>query len=483
MLNFLKRKFKRVKNAPKSQRPNHEERENRQKIEIVKREERTVTAKQAEKPKQKSKPKPQHNKIKNHPSQREERIQTHPKKHNVKKQPPELPEITPPPEKEGSLRFCDLDVDKKILAACQVLGFEYCTPIQQKALPHTLKNIDLTGKAQTGTGKTAAFLISSINHMLSNPLKKSLPGSCRTVILAPTRELAMQIHKDAVALTKFTSLHSVVVMGGMNYEKQKAQLAHPVDILVGTPGRLLDFMRGGVIKLNKTEILIIDEADRMLDMGFIPDVRKIVYKLPPAGERQTLFFSATFNQKILNLVSSWLSKPISIEIESENVVSDLIEQTFYSVTSDKKLKLLEWFLKNDNVSRMLIFVNRKDTAQMLTNKIKKLNYSCDLLSGDVQQKKRISILERFRSGQLKTIVATDVAARGIHVDDVSHVVNYDLPYEPADYVHRIGRTGRAGNKGKSISLLCEYGAFMVPELEKVLGYSISSVQPEDFMLK
>jgi ATP-dependent RNA helicase RhlB len=477
MLNFLKRKFKKVVKPPTKIRPNHEERENRQKIEIVKKQDVTSI------PQNEEKPKHRHNKIKHHPSQREERKHTTPKKHTVKHQPPELPSLTTPPEKEGSLRFIDLNVNKEILAACQDLGFEYCTPIQQKALPHTLKKLDLTGKAQTGTGKTAAFLISSINYMLNNPIQKRLPGSCRTVILAPTRELAMQIHKDAVGLTKYTSLHSVVVMGGMNYEKQKAQLANPVDILVGTPGRLLDFLRGGTIKLQKTEILIIDEADRMLDMGFIPDVRKIVYKLPPAGERQTLFFSATFNQKILNLVSSWLSKPITIEIESDNVVSDLIEQTFYSVTSDKKLKLLEWFLKNDTVSRMLIFVNRKDTALMLTNKVKKLNYSCDMLSGDVQQKKRISILERFRSGQLKIIVATDVAARGIHVDDVSHVVNYDLPYEPADYVHRIGRTGRAGNKGKSISLLCEYGAFMVPELEKVLGHSIASVQPEDNMLK
>ena len=479
MLNFLKRKFKRVKKTTiRPSRPDHEARENKQKIEIIVKKE----VKSNSLPLEKTVIKPKHNKIKNHPSQREERKNPQLKQHTPKKHTPKIPDLIVPPEKKGLLRFCDLSVDEKILAACQSLEFEYCTPIQQKALPHALKKLDLTGKAQTGTGKTAAFLISSINHMLTNPIEKHLPGACRTLILAPTRELAMQIHKDAVALTKFTSLNSIVVMGGMNYEKQKAQLAHPVDILVGTPGRLLDFMRGGIIKLHKTEILIIDEADRMLDMGFIPDVRKIVYKLPPAGERQTLFFSATFNQKILNLVSSWLSNPVTIEIESDNIVSDLIEQTFYSVTSDKKLKLLEWFLKNDNVSRMLVFVNRKDTAQMLTNKIKKLNYSCDLLSGDVQQKKRISILEKFRSGKIKIIVATDVAARGIHVDDVSHVVNYDLPYEPADYVHRIGRTGRAGNKGKSISLLCEYGAFMVPELEKVLGYSISSIQPEEFML-
>jgi ATP-dependent RNA helicase RhlB len=346
-----------------------------------------------------------------------------------------------------------------------------------------LKGLDLTGKAQTGTGKTAAFLISTIHHLLNNPLQNKINGSCRTLILAPTRELALQIHKDALALTKYTNLHSVVAVGGMNYEKQKEQLARQTDILVGTPGRLIDFVRNNIVKLHKTEILIIDEADRMLDMGFIPDVRKLVYKLPPAGDRQTLFFSATFNQKILNLVSSWLHNPVSIEIESDTIVSELIDQIFYSVPADKKLNCLKWIMKNDNVSRMLVFVNRKDTALHLTSKLKKININCDMLSGDVQQKKRIRILEQFRSGSLQVIVATDVAARGIHVDDVSHVVNYDLPYESADYIHRIGRTGRAGQTGKSISLLCEYGSFMIPELEKELGHAISSVQPPEDMLK
>ena len=216
---------------------------------------------------------------------------------------------------------------------------------------------------------------------------------------------------------------------------------------------------------------------------FIPDVRRIVSRLPEAGKRQTLFFSATFDQKILRLVSSWLVDPVSVEVEPENIVSDLIEQTFYSVTSDKKMNLLLWFLNNDNVERMLIFVNRKDTAQSLTSRLKRKNMTCGLLSGDVPQKKRLRILEDFRTAKTKVIVATDVAARGIHVDDVSHVVNYDLPYEADDYVHRIGRTGRAGKTGKSISFLCEYGSFMIPDLEEVLGHTISSVQPEEDMLK
>ena len=403
--------------------------------------------------------------------------------HEINRKIPDLPEIIECTHEEGKTRFTDLDIEKAILGACQDLGFEYSTPIQEKALPHTLKQLDLTGKAQTGTGKTAAFLISSINFMLRTPLEHQHPGTPRMLVLAPTRELAIQIHKDAEALSKYTQLKNVVVFGGMNHEKQRERLSHPVDILVGTPGRIIDYTRSNDLKLGKAEILVIDEADRMLDMGFIPDVRRIVSRLPEAGKRQTLFFSATFDQKILRLVSSWLVDPVSVEVEPENIVSDLIEQTFYSVTSDKKMNLLLWFLNNDNVERMLIFVNRKDTAQSLTSRLKRKNMTCGLLSGDVPQKKRLRILEDFRTAKTKVIVATDVAARGIHVDDVSHVVNYDLPYEADDYVHRIGRTGRAGKTGKSISFLCEYGSFMIPDLEEVLGHTISSVQPEEDMLK
>ncbi len=412
------------------------------------------------------------------------RRQQHPvKSHDVIKKVPPLPELKDIPEQEGVSRFFDFDLEKEILAACQDNEFKYCTPIQAKSFPITLKGQDLTGKAQTGTGKTAAFLISAINFMLRNPKENRLPGSCRMLVLAPTRELAIQIHKDAEELCKYTHLRNLVVFGGMDHAKQREQLSHPIDILVGTPGRIIDFSRSGALKLNHADILVIDEADRMLDMGFIPDVRRIVYKLPSAGKRQTMFFSATFDPKILRLVESWLHEPITIEVESENIVSTLIDQTFYSVTGDKKLPLLLWFLKNDNVERMLIFVNRKDTAQFLLTKLQRNKITCGLLTGDVQQNKRLKILESFRNGSTKIIVATDVAARGIHVDDVSHVVNYDLPYEPQDYVHRIGRTGRAGNKGKSISFLCEYGSFVMPDIEEILGEEIKSIQPTPEMFK
>jgi ATP-dependent RNA helicase RhlB len=397
---------------------------------------------------------------------------------------PPLPELLPPAPEDGKKRFCDFELEKEVLAACQDAGFKYCTPIQAKSLPTTLRGLDLTGKAQTGTGKTAAFLISSINHFLKNPLapEKRLPGSCRMLVLAPTRELAIQIHKDAEVLCKYTELRNLVVFGGMDHTKQRDALSQPVDILVGTPGRIIDYSRSGDLKLGKAEILVIDEADRMLDMGFIPDVRRIVAKLPSAGNRQTMFYSATFDQKILRLVSSWLKDPVNVESEPENIVSGLIDQTFFTVTTRDKMTLLKWILANDSVSRMLVFVNRKDLSQRLQSRLRNAGVDCGVLSGDVPQNKRIRILENFRSGKLKVIVATDVAARGIHVDDVSHVINYDLPYEPGDYVHRVGRTGRAGNKGKSISFLCEKGSFVMPDIEEILGHEIKCVVPTPEML-
>ncbi|MBN1865212.1 MAG: DEAD/DEAH box helicase [Victivallales bacterium] len=466
--------------------PDHSAREKSQKIEIVRGGEAKVHGTTSPKsPGQHSRRQKKSTQLKRHPSQREEtgRAKHVPPPHeHIPTTPVNIPEITPPPPVDGKTRFSDFPLEPPILAACQELGFKYCTPVQEKSLPHLLNGLDLTGKAQTGTGKTAAFLITAINRFLRNPQKSPVPGTCRTLVLAPTRELAIQIHKDAQELSMFAGLRNLAVFGGMDHARQRAQLQHPLDIVVGTPGRIIDFSRSNDLKLNKVEILVIDEADRMLDMGFIPDVRRIVGKLPPAGERQTMFFSATFDTKILRLVSSWLVNPVSVEAEADNIVSNLIDQTFFSVTREDKLKLLRWILKNDNVERMLVFVNRKDIANSLVSTLKRQDIACSLLSGDVPQKQRISILESFRKGNTRVIVATDVAARGIHVEDVSHVVNYDLPYEPEDYVHRIGRTGRAGKKGKSISFLCEYGSFVIPELEKILGHPIRSVQPDEGML-
>ncbi len=400
-----------------------------------------------------------------------------------KKVIPPLPPIRPVPEEEGKLRFCDLDLAPELRAATQDLGFKYCTEIQAKCLPYAIAGKDLAAKAQTGTGKTAAFLASTMTRLLRNPAEKRKAGTCRVLVLAPTRELAIQIQKDAENLGKYTSLNNMVIFGGMDHKGQRSALEEaPVDILAGTPGRIIDYSRSGVLDLSRTEVLVIDEADRMLDMGFIPDVRRIVNQLPPAGKRQTMLFSATLEPSVLRLVDSWLKDPVSVESEPEHMVTELIEQRFYAVTSDQKLAMLLSVIKAENPRRMLVFGNRKDHNRTLVGKLYAHGIDAELLSGDVAQEKRLKILEEFRSGKLKVLVATDVAARGIHVDDVTHVVNYDLPIQPDDYVHRIGRTGRAGAKGISISFVCEYGAYMLPELEQYTKAEIHTELPPDEML-
>jgi ATP-dependent RNA helicase RhlB len=383
-----------------------------------------------------------------------------------------------PPE-EGKSRFADFDIEKKILAALQDLEFSYCTPIQAQGLPLALAGKDVAGKAQTGTGKTAAFLIAAYNHLLRHPLPHRQPGSARMLVLAPTRELAVQIFKDAEDIGKYCGANNLVVFGGMGHKKQQEELQNPIDILVGTPGRLLDYLGSRHLQLGEVEILVVDEADRMLDMGFIPDVRRIVSRMPAAGKRQTMFFSATLTPEILRLVDRWLVNPVMIEAEQQQLVTDLIDQCFYTVTTREKLAVLLSVLRQDNATRMLIFVNRRDHSLRLQDQLADYGVSCAILSGDVPQKKRLQILEGFRAGKIPVVVATDVAARGIHVENISHVVNYDLPDQPEDYVHRIGRTGRAGETGKSISFICEYGAFVIPELEKLLGYEIKCLQPPE----
>ncbi len=397
--------------------------------------------------------------------------------------PPPLPEIVPTPEAEGKTRFTDLLLAKEILAGVQDLGFKYCTPIQAKCLPVALEGRDLAAKAQTGTGKTAAFLASAMTRLLQTPRQDRKPGSCRVLVLAPTRELAVQIYKDAMGLGKYTGLNNLVIFGGMDYKAQRDLLGAPIDVLVGTPGRIIDYAGSGHLKLSDTEILVIDEADRMLDMGFIPDVKRIVSKLPQPGKRQTMLFSATLEPEVLRLVEKWLVNPVSMETEPEHLVTELIDQRFYAVLDSQKLALLLWLIKNDSVERMIIFGNWKEKNRILASKLGAHGVECELLSGDIPQTKRMKILERFKKGDCQILVATDVAARGIHVDGISHVVNYDLPDRPEDYVHRIGRTGRAGVKGSSISFVCEFGAYILPELEKLISLEVKTTQPDDAMLK
>ncbi|QQD21574.1 ATP-dependent RNA helicase RhlB [Oceanospirillaceae bacterium ASx5O] len=378
----------------------------------------------------------------------------------------------------GKTRFHDLGLPDSVMRGIHKLGFSYATPIQAETLPATLRGRDAIGQAQTGTGKSAAFLLTILNRLLTNQPAERFASEPRALVIAPTRELVMQIGKDAEGLAKYTGLNIVTIVGGMDYEKQRAQLRnHVVDVLVATPGRLIDFMRSQDVFLDQVEVLVLDEADRMLDMGFIPDVRRIVRGCPPKDQRQTLLFSATFNYDVRILIDQWTKDPLSVVIEPESVATDRVEQRAYLVAATEKFRLLERVLREEKPELCIIFANRRDLTRNLCDKLMKHGHKAVLLSGEVSQEKRIKTLERFRAGQVNIMVATDVAGRGIHVDGVSHVINYTLPEDPQDYVHRIGRTGRAGAKGVSISFVSEDDAFELPALEKYLGTKLELTQP------
>ena len=390
----------------------------------------------------------------------------------------------PAPQPVELIRFADLDLDPRLQQGIADLGFEYATPIQSLALPRTLQGKDVIGKAQTGTGKTAAFLVTVINHLLKEPEQEErFNGEPRALILAPTRELAMQIEKDAVSLIKHTPLTLMSIVGGMDYQKQQRRLQNEIiDIVVGTPGRLIDFVRSKDLFLSETEILVIDEADRMLDMGFIPDVKRLVRETPWREYRQTLMFSATFTQDIMNLSSSWTRSAEHLEVESQSAAADTVDQKVYIVTTEEKFTLLYNLINTQQLERVMIFANRRDETRDLTQKLRDYDIKCAMLSGDVPQQKRIKTLESFREGKIRVLIATDVAGRGIHIDDITFVVNYTLPEDPEDYVHRIGRTGRAGKLGTSISFACEEDAFQLPAIEKLLGAKLVCTQPEPELL-
>jgi ATP-dependent RNA helicase RhlB len=385
------------------------------------------------------------------------------------------------PPTEGKTRFHDFDLPNPLLHAIYDLGFEYCTPIQAEIFPNTLSGKDASGRAQTGTGKTAAFLITVITRMLNNPIQgERKPGTPRILILAPTRELVLQISEEARQLSKYCALRTVSVFGGMDYEKQRKQLAAgPVDIIVATPGRLLDFQRRHEINLKKIEVLIIDEADRMLDMGFIPDVRKIIYSTPAKDKRQTLMFSATLTGEITRLASQWTRNPITVEIEPEQVAVETVEQIVYIVTAREKFALLFNIIEQQNLNRVLVFCNRRDEVRRLREMLTRHGINCSELSGDVPQKKRIRRLEEFKTGKIRVMVATDVAGRGIHIEGMDHVINFTLPYDPEDYVHRIGRTGRAGASGTSVSFADEKDAFYIPAIEAFTDRELNCIEPNE----
>jgi ATP-dependent RNA helicase RhlB len=386
---------------------------------------------------------------------------------------------------EGKTRFHELGLPEPVLRALHDLGFHYCTPIQAEILPSTLKRKDATGRAQTGTGKTAAFLITALTWMLENPIEgKRDHGTPRVLIVAPTRELVLQIEAEAVKLAKYCPFTVMSVFGGMDYEKQKRALkGKKIDIIVATPGRLLDFNRRRDVHLGKVEILVLDEADRMLDMGFIPDVRRIINSTPPKAKRQTLLFSATLTPEVSRLAAQWTKDPVIVEIEPEQVAVDSVNQLVYIVTTREKYALLYNVITKQDLKRVLVFCNRRDETRRLADLLKRYGINCALLSGEVPQKQRIRTLENFRRGDIRVLVATDVAGRGIHVDEISHVINYTLPENPEDYVHRIGRTGRAGALGTSVSFACEEDSFYIPDIEEYTGQKLHCVYPDDEWLK
>ncbi len=386
---------------------------------------------------------------------------------------------------EGKVRFHDINLPNTVMHAVADLGFQYCTPIQAEILPSTLAGKDATGRAQTGTGKTAAFLITVITRLLRSPkAAKGRKGAPRVLVLGPTRELVMQIAEEAKQLSKYTNLNTTSVFGGMDYEKQRRQLAQKnSDIVVATPGRLLDFKRQGDVRLDEVEILIIDEADRMLDMGFIPDVRKIIYATPHKNKRQTLLFSATLTPEVTRLASQWTTDPITVEIEPEQVAVDSVEQLVYIVTREEKYALLYNIITKKGLGRVIVFCNRKDETRRLADLFTRYQIDCAVLSGDIRQRARIRTLDDFKAGKIRILVATDVAGRGIHIEGMDHVINYTLPRDPEDYVHRIGRTGRAGSAGTSISFADEEDSFFIPKIEALIGNKLPCIQPEEEWLE
>jgi ATP-dependent RNA helicase RhlB len=384
---------------------------------------------------------------------------------------------------EGKSRFHDYQIPLPIMRAIAEQKFQYCTAIQEKALEDVLAGQDLVGKANTGTGKTAVFLIAILARLLGDSGQGAKKGGVRALILAPTRELVMQIAKEGIGFAKYCGITVCPVFGGVDYQKQLGLLQNKkCDVVVATPGRLLDFIGKDVIDLRDCRILVLDEADRMLDMGFIPDVRRIVGRLPAKETRQTLLFSATVPEDVQRLASQWCVRPKMVEAEPEQMAVETVEQIVYLATAEEKYDILYNLIMRHPDDRIMVFANMKNETKRLANRLERNGIDCLLLSGDVEQAKRASRLELFRSGKVKVLVATDVAGRGIHIEGITFVVNYTLPYEPEDYVHRIGRTGRAGASGKAVSFACEEGSFYLPAIEEFINRKFECVLPEEYLL-
>ncbi|WP_374317892.1 ATP-dependent RNA helicase RhlB [Pseudoxanthomonas kaohsiungensis] len=372
--------------------------------------------------------------------------------------------------------FSSFDLHPSLLAGLEEAGFTRCTPIQALTLPVALPGRDVAGQAQTGTGKTLAFLVAVMNRLLTRPaLAERKPEDPRALILAPTRELAIQIHKDAVKFGSQLGLRFALVYGGVDYDKQRELLQKGVDVIIATPGRLIDYVKQHkVVSLHACEICVLDEADRMFDLGFIKDIRFLLRRMPVRTERQTLLFSATLSHRVLELAYEHMNEPEKLVVETESITAARVRQRLYYPSDEEKLPLLIGLLSRSEGARTMVFVNTKAFVERVARALERAGYRVGVLSGDVPQKKRESLLNRFQKGQLEILVATDVAARGLHIDGVSHVYNYDLPFDAEDYVHRIGRTARLGAEGDAISFACERYAMGLPDIEAYIEQKIPS---------
>jgi len=367
-------------------------------------------------------------------------------------------------------KFVDLNLAPQVVTGLEAMGFDYCTPIQAKSLPVLLQGTDIAGQAQTGEGKTIAFLSATFHHLL----QKEAPthNQPRALIMAPTRELAIQIHRDAIEMSKSTGLRLGIVYGGEGYESQRLELEQGVDILIGTCGRLLDYMKQGVYNIKNLEVIVLDEADRMFDLGFIKDIRYMFNKMPPATERLSMLFSATLSFRVKELAFEHMNDPTSVEIEPDQKTNTRISEELFYPSNEDKMSLLQTLIEEDWPEKAIVFANTKHVCEKIYDHLVADKLRVGLLTGDVPQKKRLKILEQFTDGTLDFLVATDVAARGLHIPAVTHVFNYDLPDDCEDYVHRIGRTGRAGASGHAISLACEQYVFNLPAIESYIEHEL-----------
>lgn len=367
-------------------------------------------------------------------------------------------------------RFTNLELSDTILQGLKEAGFKDCTPIQEKALPLLLRDKDAAGQAQTGTGKTATFLLAAFQRLIndtSEPVKNP-----RAIILAPTRELAIQIHKDALLLGKHLELKLALIYGGTDYQKQLDSLKSDVDIIIGTPGRIIDFYRQNAFTLDHVQVTVMDEADRMFDLGFIKDIRYLLRRMPTPDKRLNMLFSATLSYKVTELAYEHMNNPVLIRIETEEVTSKAIQQSAFCPSNEQKIPLLLGILNQYQPQRSIVFVNTKRCAEQLDDYLNANGYKTAALSGDVPQEKRQRLLTDFQENKITLLIATDVAARGLHIADVSHVFNYDLPQDVEDYVHRIGRTARFGASGVAISFICEEYAYSMPDIEAYIGQKV-----------